>query len=88
MMYDALETFVEDLRRSSFAPIADAIDEALRASDIEADGNPHTAAMFEAITWIAGHRGRSLAERILALDKLVNHDGREIELHAFTGWME
>ena len=87
-MHDAVETFVEDLRRSRFASAADQIEAALRATDAEADGNPHAAAMFEAITWIAGHTGRSLVERVIALNKLIDHDGSGIELHAFTGWME
>ena len=87
-MHDVLETFVEDLRRSRFAGVADEIETALRASDMEADTNPHAAAMFEAITWIAGHTGRSLTERVIALSKLIEHDGSSICLREFTGWME
>jgi hypothetical protein len=87
-MHDVLETFVEDLRRSRFVVVADQIEDALRATDMEADYNPHAAAMFEAITWIVGHTGRSLTERVLALIKLVEHDGSEIQMRRFTGWRD
>ena len=38
-MHDAVEDFVEDLRRSKFAPVADQIEAVLRATDLEADYN-------------------------------------------------
>ena len=87
-MHDAVEDFVEDLRRSKFAPVADQIEAVLRATDLEADYNLDTTVFFEAVTWIVGHTGRTLAERFDALDKLIHHDGSLISMRELTSWSE
>jgi hypothetical protein len=87
-MNDVLETFVEDLQHTRFAPVADALRAALTATDLEADYNVHATVLYEALAWAIGHTNRSVEERLTALWKLVEYDGRKIELHEFTGWPE
>ena len=87
-MNDVVDEFVQQLRNSRFESVADAFQAAFKATDIEADWNVHATVLYEALTWVIEHKNRSIEERIKALDKLISHDGSEIELHAFTGWME
>jgi hypothetical protein len=71
-----------------FAGLADQIEAALNAIDIEADYNVHATVFYEAIGWVLSHENRPLPERFLQLWKLINHSGAEIEMHEFTGWNE
>ena len=87
-MHEAVDAFLVDLRRTKYAPIHDALQAAFNALDIEGDTNPHATVLFEALTWVIEHNNRTVEERLNALWKLVEHDGREIELHAFLNWPE
>ena len=87
-MHDAVEAFVQQLRHSRFEPVADAFQAALNAMDIEADYNLDALVLVEAIKFVLEHTNRSIEERFEALNKLIEHDGSEIELHEFLNWPE
>jgi hypothetical protein len=88
-MHDIAASFIDECRVDPrFAGLADQIEAALNAIGIEADYNVHATVFYEAIGWVLSHKNRTLPERFLQLWKLVNHSGAEIEMHAFTGWME
>jgi hypothetical protein len=73
---------------SERATFADAVSQALAMIDQEADGNPHAAALMEAVYWIVGNSDRTVEERLRAIVKLLSMKGRVeiIDLKNFLGW--
>jgi hypothetical protein len=75
-MMVALDTFLDELRADrDLAAHADAVETALEALDIEADGNPHALQAFEAACWIIKKPTRTTEEKIFALTKLFSLPG-------------
>jgi hypothetical protein len=80
--------FIAELRGDRrTAPHADALDRALRATDLEADGNSSAAAFMTAIEWIVA-QPRSIDERLVALTRLASIKGkiRIRNMSEFVGW--
>jgi hypothetical protein len=85
----ATSNFVDELRSDSErATIADAVSHALAMVDQEADGNPHAAALMEAVYWIIGNSDRTVEARLRGIMKLLSLKGRvEIaDLRTWLGW--
>jgi hypothetical protein len=81
--------FIDELRADSErATFADAVSHSLTMIDQEADGNPHAAALMEAVYWIVGNSDHTVEERLRALVKLLSMKGRVeiIDLRDFLGW--
>ena len=72
---NALDTFLDELRADrDLAAHADAVEDALSALDIEADGNPHALQAFSAAEWII-RQNRTIEEKCFALMKLFSLPG-------------
>ena len=86
-MTDALGDFIDELRADrDLAAHADAVETALTALDIEADGNPHALQAFGAAEWII-KQNRTIEEKVFALTKLFSLPGAVVvNLHELTGW--
>jgi hypothetical protein len=71
-MTNAIDRFISEVKADRdlgphYAPVAIA----LRALDIEADGNPDATMCFEAVHWIITQQRCSLDERVKALHRLL-----------------
>jgi hypothetical protein len=86
-MTAAMDGFIDDLRADrDLAAHADAVEDALSALDIEADGNLHAQQAFEAASWII-KQNRTTEEKVFALTKLFSLPGAVVvNLHELTGW--
>jgi hypothetical protein len=84
---NALDGFLDELRADrDLAAHADAVEDALSALDIEADGNLHAQQAFEAASWII-KQPRTIEEKVFALTKLFSLPGAVVvNLHELTGW--
>ncbi|WFU37750.1 hypothetical protein QA640_25145 [Bradyrhizobium sp. CB82] len=85
---DHIKKFVADLRADpELAALADDVERALHATDLEADYNDHAAAFFAGVEWLVT-QPRSLDEKIEAIAKLANQKGfvHIPNLREFAGW--
>jgi hypothetical protein len=84
---NALADFIDELRAGDLAAHADAVETALEALDIEADGNPHAQQAFQAACWII-RQPRTIEEKVFALSKLFSLPGAVIvNMHELLpGW--
>jgi hypothetical protein len=87
-MTTALDDFIDELRADrDLAAHADAVEDALTALDLEADGNLHAQQAFEAARWIIRQQQRTIEEKVFALTKLFSLPGAVVvNLHELTGW--
>jgi hypothetical protein len=83
----AIERFSADIAGEFGVAVSLQFDSAMAAIDLEGDGNPDACAFVMAVEWIAGHRDRTVMERIDMIDKLRRLKGRNvITMREFTGW--
>jgi hypothetical protein len=84
----AASGFIDEMRADNeLARIADATRCALLMIDSEADGNPHAAALWEGICFIISHADRTVEERLHAIVKLLQLEGKvRVNLREFLGW--
>jgi hypothetical protein len=88
MMHTTVESVIAEMRADPvLAGHADACAAALRAIDMEGDGNTHAIVMMQAVEWIARQR-RTLDEKLRACHKLFAQKGRVHinSMREFCGW--
>jgi hypothetical protein len=84
----AFDNFIAALRADAvFAPVADRVAEAIRAADLEGDGNVHAIEFHRGLEWIIS-QPRTLREKIDMIDRYVHLEGKVtiFSMKAWTGW--
>jgi hypothetical protein len=76
--------FCAQLRTEGFEGAA-LLESALHAIDIEADYNVHATCMWEAIKFVLGREGRTVAEKVIALNRVLTNSG-VLRLPQDVGW--
>ena len=72
-----IDAFLAEVRvDAALAPVADGIETAFRAIDLEGDGVPDAICFLEGVTWIVEHKNRTVRERFDAIEKYAEDRAR------------
>jgi hypothetical protein len=86
---DHFKKFIAEMRADpQFGALADDMEKALHAIDLEADGNDHAAALFTAVEWVMTQQPKPVRDKIDVLERLFAlSDFVHIpSIRAFAGW--
>jgi hypothetical protein len=85
---DHFKKFTAEMRADpQFGQLADDLEKALQAVDLEADGNDHAAALFAAVEWVVT-QPKPINDKLDVLSRLFALSGfvHIPSIRAFAGW--